>query len=82
LLTLFWQVFWRAYLRAQEANKKGRTALHRYDGTPVLTGQNWRVHGIARANLTFAAKPAFPAGRERIPSAVNTGDLNQGWVKT
>jgi len=34
------------------------------------------------SSLTFAAKPAFPAGRERIPSAVNTGDLNQGWVKT
>jgi hypothetical protein len=43
----------------------------------LVKGKRWLL-----LSLTFAAKPAFPAGRERIPSAVNTGDLNQGWVKT
>ena len=41
--------FWGfSCLGAQEAKKKGRTAPEGYSDTPVLPGQKWRVHDIAR----------------------------------
>lgn len=41
--------FWGAScLTAQDAKKKGRTAPEGYSDTPVLPGQKWRVHDIAR----------------------------------